>query len=167
MISQRKLNLYISYYHWGVVSLSMFEGAFIYLFVNNPVFFKCNVYWFLRERERERECVRRGGAERERETKNPKQAPGSELSPQPDAGLKHMDHEIMTWAEVRRSTDWATQAPLSVHNLNHFSLGLLVCFTSISKSYLYIRELAFADDMSYNPPSTAITNFSFIFCICI
>ena len=33
-----------------------------------------------------------GGAERERETENPKQAPGSE----PDAGLKLTSHEIMT-----------------------------------------------------------------------
>ena len=42
-----------------------------------------NVYLFLREREGEREstseCTSRGGAE-ERETEDPKQAPGSELS---------------------------------------------------------------------------------------
>ena len=30
--------------------------------------------------EREKECASRGGAERERETQNLKQAPGSELS---------------------------------------------------------------------------------------
>ena len=40
------------------------------------------------ERERERE--------RERETENLKQAPGSELSTEPDVGLKLMDSEIMT-----------------------------------------------------------------------
>ena len=30
---------------------------------------------------------------------------------EPDAGLKLMDCEIMTWAEVGHLTDWATQAP--------------------------------------------------------
>ena len=44
-----------------------------------------NFYLFLRERERERErerqCASEGGAER-RETENPKQAPGSEMSAQ-------------------------------------------------------------------------------------
>ena len=39
-----------------------------------------NVYLFLRERERQ--SVRSGGAERERETQNPQQAPGSEPSAQ-------------------------------------------------------------------------------------
>ena len=41
-------------------------------------FFK--FYLFLRERERERQSTSRGGAERE--TQNPKQVPGSELSAQ-------------------------------------------------------------------------------------
>ena len=30
---------------------------------------------------------------------------------EPDAGLELTDGEIMTWAEVGRLTDWATQAP--------------------------------------------------------
>ena len=42
-----------------------------------------------------------GGAERERETQNLKQAPGSE----PDGGLELTNREITTWAEVRRLTD--------------------------------------------------------------
>ena len=41
-----------------------------------------NVYLFLTERERERETARMSGGEAERETQNPKQAPGSELSAQ-------------------------------------------------------------------------------------
>ena len=58
-------------------------GLFPYLGYCNCFFF--NVYSFLRERERERE--REGnrawpGRGRERETQNPKQAPGSELSAQ-------------------------------------------------------------------------------------
>ena len=49
------------------------------------------------ERERERQSTSRGGAERERETQNPKQVPGSELSAQnPMWGLKPMNREIMT-----------------------------------------------------------------------
>ena len=31
---------------------------------------------------------------------------------EPNVGLELTDHEIMTQAEVGRSTDWATQAPL-------------------------------------------------------
>ena len=31
---------------------------------------------------------------------------------EPDAGLELTNREIMTLAEVGRSTDWATQAPL-------------------------------------------------------
>ena len=51
-----------------------------------------NVYLFLRERDRVA-----GKGQRERETQNPKQAPGSELSAQsPLWGLKLTNHEIMT-----------------------------------------------------------------------
>ena len=47
------------------------------------------------------------GMGRERGRQNPKQAPGSELSVQSlTRGLN-----LQTWPEVRRSTDWATQAP--------------------------------------------------------
>ena len=54
-----------------------------------------------------------GEGQRDRETQKLKQAPGSELSAQsPNAWLKLSDHEIMTWAEVGRLTDWATQVPL-------------------------------------------------------
>ena len=48
--------------------------------------------------ERERQSASGGGAEskRGRETQNLKQAPGSELSAQPDAGLELMDCKVMT-----------------------------------------------------------------------
>ena len=53
-----------------------------------------------------------GERQREVETQNQKQAPGSELSAQrPDTGLELMDCEIMTWAEIWRSADWVIQAP--------------------------------------------------------
>ena len=56
--------------------------------------------------------MNRGGAEREGDTES---ETGSRLwvvSTEPDAGLELTDREIMTWAEVGRSTDRATQAPL-------------------------------------------------------
>ena len=41
--------------------------------------------------------MRAGEGQRERETQNPKRAPGSELfRTEPDAGLKLTDREIMT-----------------------------------------------------------------------
>ena len=68
-----------------------------------------NVYLFLRQRETEHER----GRSREREGYTESEA-GSRLwavSTEPDAGLELSDHEILTWAEVGRLTDWATQAP--------------------------------------------------------
>ena len=53
-----------------------------------------------------------GGAEREGDTES---EAGSRLwaiiSLEPDAGLELTDREIVTWAEVGRSNDWAPQAP--------------------------------------------------------
>ena len=65
-------------------------------------------HWFIFERQN----VSGGGAEREKDTE-PKT--GSRLwavSTEPYVGLEPTDHKIMTWAEVGRLTDWATQAPL-------------------------------------------------------
>ena len=44
----------------------------------------------------ERGSMSGGGAERETHTHNPKQAPGSELSPEPHVGLELTNHKIMT-----------------------------------------------------------------------
>ena len=51
-----------------------------------------NIYLFLRDRER----AQVGEGQRENETQNLKQAPGSELSAEPNAGLKATNSEIMT-----------------------------------------------------------------------
>ena len=53
----------------------------------------------------------RGGAERQEETES--QA-GSihALNPEPDAGLKPTNREIMTWAEVRRQLTEPPRHPL-------------------------------------------------------
>ena len=64
-----------------------------------------------------------GEGQRERETES---EAGSQLwavSTEPDAGLKPTNLEIVTWAEVGRSTDWATQAPCY-----YFSNNLLTDF---------------------------------------
>ena len=52
-----------------------------------------------------------GGAEREGDTESEAGSRLWAISPEPDAGLKLTDREIVTWAEVGRSTDWATQVP--------------------------------------------------------
>ena len=52
-----------------------------------------------------------GGAEREGDTELEAGSRLWAISPEPDAGLELADREIMTWAEVGRLTDWATQAP--------------------------------------------------------
>ena len=71
------------------------------------------MFSFERDRERERDRVWAGERQKERETQNPKQAPGSELfSTEPHAGLEPTNREIMTWAEVGCLTIWATQVPL-------------------------------------------------------
>ena len=53
----------------------------------------------------------RGGTEREGPTESEADSRLWAVSTEPDAGLKLMDCEFMTWAEVGRLTDWATQAP--------------------------------------------------------
>ena len=62
-------------------------------------------------REREKQSVSGGGAEREGDTES---KAGSRLWPvsiDPDVRLEPTNPEIMTWAEVRRLTNWTTQIP--------------------------------------------------------
>ena len=69
------------------------------------------LFSFLRETDRDRATENEQGMDRERETQNLKQAPGSELSAQSRLrGLTHgpRDRDL---AEVGRLTDCATQAP--------------------------------------------------------
>ena len=65
-------------------------------------------YLFLRE-ERDRVWAVEAA---ERGRQDLKQAPGSDLSAEPNAGLKLRDREIMTWAEVGCLPNWTTQVPL-------------------------------------------------------
>ena len=53
-----------------------------------------------------------GGTERGGDTESEAGPRLWAVSTEPDTGLELPDREIMTWAEVGRLTDWATQAPL-------------------------------------------------------
>ena len=73
------------------------------------------IYFWERERERERA----GKGQREGDTES---EAGSGLwadSIEPNAGLELTSCEIMTWAEVGRLTDWATQVPHFVFDTYH------------------------------------------------
>ena len=63
---------------------------------------------FIFETETEHE---QGGAEREGDTESETDSRLWAVSTEPDTGLELTDREIMTWAEVGRLTDQATQAP--------------------------------------------------------
>ena len=62
--------------------------------------------------DRERQNMSGGGAEREGDTESEAGSRLWAVSTEPDAGLELTDCEIMTWAEVGCSTDWATQVPI-------------------------------------------------------
>ena len=59
-----------------------------------------------------------GEGQREEDTESETGSRLWAVSTEPDAGLELTDREIMTWAEVGRLTDWATQAPQNSCILN-------------------------------------------------
>ena len=61
------------------------------------------------------------------------------VSTKPDTGLELTYREIVTWAEVGRLTDWATQAPLILYFLMEFSI-LFIC-SCILSSLALISEI--------------------------
>ena len=66
----------------------------------------------------ERDSVWAGKEQRDTHTQNAKQAPGSELSAQsPMWSSNSLSCEIMIWAKVGCSTDWATQVALEPWSL--------------------------------------------------
>ena len=92
----------------------------------------------------ERQSMSGAGAEREGDTESEADSRLWAISPEPDAGLKLRDREIVTWAEVGRLTDWATQAPLSSLFLNNFGccfVCLFVCLLCLwTRGYLYFFQ---------------------------
>ena len=77
-----------------------------------------------------------GGAEREGDTESEAGFRLWAISPESDARLELTDREIVTWAEVGRLTDWATQAPQQCTD--------------------YLRDLS---DLIYYYVSAALSNF--------
>ena len=53
-----------------------------------------------------------GGVEREGDTESEGVSMLWAVSTEPDVGLELTDREIVTWAEVGRLTNWASQVPL-------------------------------------------------------
>ena len=69
--------------------------------------------FYIWEREWDKSTSRRG-AEREGDTESEADSRLRAVSAEPDAGLELTNREIMTWVEVGRLTDWATQVPQAV-----------------------------------------------------
>ena len=69
-------------------------------------------------KERETQSVSREGAEREGDTVSEEDSRLWAVSTEANAGLEPTNCEIVTWAEVGRLTEWATQAPLKHYILN-------------------------------------------------
>ena len=67
--------------------------------------------------DRERQSMNEGGSEREGDTESEAGSRLWAVSTEPDTGLELTECEIMTWAERRSLTSWATQAPLWVFGL--------------------------------------------------
>ena len=70
--------------------------------------------------DRERQSMNGGGEEREGDTESEAGSRLWAISPEPDAGLELTDRKIATWAEVGRSTNWATHAPPVWYFYNKF-----------------------------------------------
>ena len=77
----------------------------------------------------------RGQAEREGDTESELGSRLWVVSTEPDVGLELTDSEIVTWAEVGRSTDWATQGPLNFHFIFLFKKNFFLTFI-----YFWDRE---------------------------
>ena len=75
--------------------------------------------------ERQRQNVSELGAEKEGDTESEAGSRLWAVSTQPDAGLQLTSREIVTWAEVACSTNWATQAP-------HFVTTILIVLLLIT-----------------------------------
>ena len=90
-----------------------------------PLFGGILTFIYFWERETERQSMSRGGVEREGDTEAEAGSTLWAISTEPDAGLDLTNHEIMTWAEVGRFTDRATQAPQYLEEF--LKMILLVC----------------------------------------
>ena len=65
--------------------------------------------------ERDRASEQAGEGQREKDTESEAGSRLQAISTKPDAGLEPTKCQIMTWAEVGRLTNWATQVPQEGH----------------------------------------------------
>ena len=79
------------------------------------------------ERERERQSVNGGEAEREEDRESEAVSRLWAVSTDPDMRLELTNSEVMTWAEVRCSPNWATQV---CHLWCIFEISFIVAFSS-------------------------------------
>ena len=88
------------------------------------------------------------GREREGDTESEADSRLWAVSKEPAEELELMNHEIITWAEVGRLTDWATHMPLT-----EFTLILVVILTRICKRVQITWRLPLTSDLSGSSPS--------------
>ena len=101
---------------------------------------------------RQRKSMSRGGSEREGDTESETGSRLRTVSTQPDPRLELPDHEIMTWAEVGRPTDWATQATRD----------------AIFKASSQVTSLALSEELSYilaSPAAFLMTKNDILFSV--
>ena len=96
---------------------------------------------FLREREREKQSVSGGGAERGGDTESEAGSRLWAVSTEPDAGLELANCEIVTWAKVGRSTDWATQVPQAGCVFKILSTCWLYLFFTLFLILIYVSDI--------------------------
>ena len=85
-----------------------------------------------------------GGSEREGDTESETDSRLWAGSTEPDEGLELTDGEIMTWAEVGRLTDWATQVPPNTNGLkeNLYQYWWLISYDSLARlKYQFLNEI--------------------------
>ena len=101
------------------------------------LFFFFNVYLFFKE------SMSGGRAEREGDTESEAGSRLQAVSTEPNVGLELTNRENMTWAEVRRLTDGATQAPQYVVVLIRVSLmagdveHIFICLLTVHRLWRY------------------------------
>ena len=93
------------------LGVTVWKGHILELSAANILFKKFFYCLFIFVTVRDRAWM--GEGQREGDTESETGSRFWAVSTEPNAGLELTDHEIMTWAEVGRLTDWATQAPLS------------------------------------------------------
>ena len=79
-------------------------------------------------RDRERQSISRGGAEREGDIESEAGSRLGGVSTEPTVGFELMNHGIMTWAKVGHLTHWAIQGPLQYISFLFQLTRVRVCY---------------------------------------